>query len=76
MNDTLGEELGRYGIVNLYAGLRASDYSWEVALFAKNLFNKVAETSINSYEVGSDIRVVNLEEERTLGISASYNFDM
>ncbi len=76
VNDTLGEELGRYGVTNLYAGIRSADYTWEVSLFAKNIFDKTAETVINSYEVGSDVRLVNLEEERTLGISASYNFDM
>ncbi len=76
VNDTIDEELGRYGVVNLYAGLRATDYAWEVSLFAKNLFDQVAQTSINSFEVGSDVRTVNLEQERTIGISASYNFDL
>ena len=76
VNDTLDEELGRYGVTNLYAGIRSADYTWEISLFAKNVFDKTTETVINSYEVGSDVRLVNLEEERTLGISASYNFDM
>ncbi len=28
-----------YGLLNLYAGIRGSDRSWEVGLFAKNVFN-------------------------------------
>lgn len=76
VNDTIDEELGSYGIANLYAGIRPNDFSWEVTLFAKNLFDKVAETTINSYEVGSDVRIVNLEDERTVGVSVSYNFDL
>lgn len=76
VNDTVGGELGRYGVVNLYAGVRAEDRRWEVGVFAKNLFDKVAETNLQSYEVGSDVRLVNLEQARTIGVSASYSFDL
>lgn len=32
------DDVGAYALVNLYAGIRASDGAWEVSLFAKNLF--------------------------------------
>jgi len=76
VNDTVGGELGRYGTVNLYAGIRGEDRKWEVGVFAKNLLDKVAETNLQSFEVASDVRLVNLEQARTIGVSASYSFDL
>ncbi|WP_159979563.1 MULTISPECIES: TonB-dependent receptor [unclassified Novosphingobium] len=33
------DDIGSYGLVNLYAGIRDSKGAWEVSLFAKNLFD-------------------------------------
>jgi iron complex outermembrane receptor protein len=38
------DDLDSYGLFNLFGGLRASDGSWEVNLFARNLFNTVKAT--------------------------------
>lgn len=34
------DDVRRYGLLNLYAGLRASDGMWEISFFAKNLFDQ------------------------------------
>lgn len=38
------DDLDSYGLVNLFGGLRASDGSWEVNVFARNLFDTVKAT--------------------------------
>jgi iron complex outermembrane receptor protein len=38
------DDLGSYGLFNLFGGLRAADGRWEVNLFARNLFNTVKAT--------------------------------
>jgi len=83
-NDFISEEgaptdLGSYGTFNLYAGLRPADYSWDVTFWAKNLFNTFAEKSLYSPEVTGgtySVRQLNLESERTVGVSASYKFSL
>jgi len=76
-------ELGSYGTINLYAGIRPADYSWDVDVWVKNLTNKPAEKSLYAPEnTGGDgyangyVRQLNLESERMLGVSASYKFSM
>ena len=38
------DDLGSYGLLNLYAGIRDPDGAWEVNLFAKNVFNTIKTT--------------------------------
>ena len=48
-NQTLPfDSIGAYGLLNLYAGLRAPDGAWEVTLFAKNLANNASYTSFGN----------------------------
>ena len=42
-----------YGLLNLYAGLRAPDGGWEVNFFAKNVFDTVRTTRFGSPAVTS-----------------------
>jgi len=77
-------ELGSYGTINLYAGIRPADYSWDISVWAKNLTNKFAEKSLYAPENtgGTDgyangyVRQLNLESERMVGVSASYKFSL
>lgn len=41
------DDLGSYGLLNLYAGLRDPDGSWELNFFAKNVFNTVRATQFD-----------------------------
>ena len=41
------DDLGSYGLLNLYAGLRDPDGGWEVNLFAKNVLNTVRATQFD-----------------------------
>ncbi|MFM6831430.1 MAG: TonB-dependent receptor [Novosphingobium sp.] len=41
------DNMGSYGLLNLYAGLRDPDGSWELNLFAKNVFNTVKATQFD-----------------------------
>jgi len=47
LNDptNLYDDLGSYGILNLFAGVRDPNGAWEVNLFAKNVLNKTVATS-------------------------------
>lgn len=38
------DDLGAYGLLNLYAGLRDSDGDWEFNIYAKNVFNTIKAT--------------------------------
>jgi len=53
-NQTLPfDSIGGYGLLNLYAGLRAPDGAWEVTLFAKNLANNHSYTQFASQSATS-----------------------
>ena len=39
------DDLDAYGLLNLYAGVRAPDGSWEVNLYGKNVFDTIRATS-------------------------------
>jgi len=41
------DNLGSYGLLNLYAGLRDPDGGWELNLFAKNVFNTIRTTQFD-----------------------------
>ena len=45
--NSIDDESG-YGLLNLYAGLRAPDGGWEINLFAKNVFNTIRTTSFGA----------------------------
>jgi len=42
------DDIGSYGLLNLYAGVRADDGAWEVSLFAKNIANTVKYSRFGS----------------------------
>lgn len=70
-----------YTIVNLSAGVRAEDRSWEVAAFVNNLFDqKYYPTLVNSSGLwggGANIATQTIlprDFKRYAGIRASYNF--
>jgi iron complex outermembrane recepter protein len=65
------DDVGAYGIFNLYAGVRDPDGAWEVSLFAKNLFDTLKTTSVDSSPFSNSITYVNLATNRPFG-SASY----
>ncbi|RYE40850.1 MAG: TonB-dependent receptor [Hyphomicrobiales bacterium] len=41
------DDLGSYGLLNLYAGLRDPEGSWELNFYAKNVFDTVKTTRFN-----------------------------
>ncbi|MEH6588044.1 MAG: TonB-dependent receptor [Halioglobus sp.] len=67
-------------LLNLYTGLRSSDYAWDVTLWAKNLLDSdevTYEQGPDSYDIdasGGSYTQSNIERERTIGITARYNF--
>lgn len=77
---TVREEFDDYNIINLYAGWRAADYSWDVSLWVKNATDEDTVTfeegpdqydkahSGGSYNSGNNL------QERTTGITIRYNF--
>ena len=42
------DNVGSYGLINLYAGIRAPDGAWEIALYGKNIANTTRLTSRES----------------------------
>lgn len=67
-------------LLNLYTGLRSSDYAWDVSLWAKNLLDSdevTFEQGPDSYDIdasGGSYTQSNIERERTIGVTARYNF--
>ena len=67
-------------IVNLYTGFRSSDLTWDVALWAKNLFDSdevIYEQGPDQYDIaasGGSYTQSNIQEERVIGLTARYNF--
>lgn len=67
-------------VFNLYTGLRSSDYTWDVSLWAKNLFDSdevTFEQGPDQYDIaasGGSYTQSNIQQERTIGITARYNF--
>ncbi len=47
------DDLGAYGLLNLFGGLRASDGSWELNVFARNVFNTVRATRFTTPQASS-----------------------
>ncbi len=67
-------------IINLYTGLRSSDFTWDVSLWAKNLLDSDEvnyETGSDSYDIeasGGSYNQANIQAARTIGVTARYNF--
>ena len=74
------DEFDEYTTFNLYTGLRSTDYSWDVSLWAKNLFDEDAvtfQTGSDQYDLalsGGSYTQINVLNERTIGVTARYNF--
>jgi len=64
-----------HGVVDLFAGVRSKDADWEVSLWAKNLFDKVAETQQRKTELNGYREVVTIDE-RAVGASVRYYFSL
>jgi iron complex outermembrane receptor protein len=47
------DDLGAYGLLNLFGGLRASDGSWELNVFARNVYNTVRATRFTTPQASS-----------------------
>jgi hypothetical protein len=60
--------------------VRSADYSWDVSVWAKNLFDSdevVFQTSSDQYDLaasGGSYTQTNIQQERTIGVTARYNF--
>ncbi|WP_238946825.1 TonB-dependent receptor [Seongchinamella unica] len=67
-------------VLNLYTGLRSSDSTWDLSLWAKNLFDSdevTYEQGPDQYDLeasGGSYTQSNIQAERTIGITARYNF--
>ncbi|MCW1431245.1 TonB-dependent receptor [Novosphingobium sp. JCM 18896] len=78
------DDVKSYALINLYAGLRAPDGSWEVGVFAKNLLdtdrvltrNATTSTSGSSVAGGvppvSAYRVISMTAPREIGITGRF----
>jgi len=79
VNEDLGE-IGSYGIASLYTGLRSKDDSWEVSLWAKNLFDKQARRGLFAPQITGTPAInytqVDLEPQQVIGVTASYQFSL
>lgn len=54
--DNAYDQVGAYGIVNLFAGLRAEDGSWELTAFAKNVTNTQKVLSVGGTVLTTSLR--------------------
>lgn len=76
----VAEEFDDYSTLNLYTGLRSNDYRWDVSVWAKNVFDEdvlTFQTSSDQYDLavsGGSYNESNIIKERTIGVTARYNF--
>jgi outer membrane receptor protein involved in Fe transport len=69
-----------HSIFNLYTGVRSADYSWDVSVWAKNLFDTtkvVAHRGPDQYDLaisGGSYTRPNELPQRTIGMTARYSF--
>jgi outer membrane receptor protein involved in Fe transport len=74
------DEFDSYSTLNLYTGLRSSDYRWDLSLWAKNVFDEdivTFQTASDQYDLavsGGSYLQTNVLQERVLGVTARYNF--
>lgn len=52
-NSSQGVVIDKYSLLNMFAGVRAPDGSWEISLFANNLLNTQQTLGVNPVEVDS-----------------------
>ena len=62
----------RYWLVNARLGVQSSDDSWELAVYAKNLFNQGYSTFGNSAEAYGNILLWG--DPRIIGVEATFKF--
>jgi iron complex outermembrane receptor protein len=77
--DASSGDLGAYATLDLHLGLREAGGVWDVSLFARNLFDKSAMENVQPEfrtlsRQGTGYRKVQVLEQRTIGLSATYNF--
>lgn len=69
-----------YNNINLYTGIRNADFTWDVNIWVKNLLDEDAltfQTSPDQYDTrlsGGSYTETNILKERTIGLTARYNF--
>ena len=74
------DEFNSYSLFDLFVGWRSSDYSWDVNVFAKNLFDEdevILQDGSDQYDQqfsGGSYTQTNILQERTVGVMARYNF--
>ncbi len=77
--DAPSNDLGGYGTVDLHLGLREASSTWDISLFARNLFDKEAtenlQPEIRTFtKVGTGYQKAEQIAPRLVGVSATYNF--
>jgi len=76
----VSSKFDEYSLFNLYTGIRSEDLSWDVTLWAKNVFDAdevVYQQSSDQYDIalsGGSYTQTNILKERTFGITGRYNF--
>lgn len=81
------DDVDSYGLANLYAGVRAADGVWEVAVYAKNIFDtfrvptRGATPNITPYAtftgggaIVTNYRTVTVTQPREFGLTARFVF--
>ncbi|WP_243391576.1 TonB-dependent receptor [Pseudohalioglobus lutimaris] len=69
-----------YEVLDVFLGWRSSDYSWDVSLWGKNVFDEDAvtfEQGPDQYDValsGGSYTQTNILPERVVGVTARYSF--
>ena len=74
-NQTLPfDSIGAFGLLNLYAGVRAPDGAWEVTLYAKNLANNASYSSFGTPASTSYQELAPPTFQTTVGKSATSTY--
>jgi outer membrane receptor protein involved in Fe transport len=74
------EKFDSYDTINLFTGIRANNGQWDVSLWAKNLLDEealITEIASDTYDIeasGGSYVSPTLIPERTIGLTARYNF--
>lgn len=74
------EEFDSYHTLDLFAGWRSNSYSWDVSVWAKNVTDEddvIFQRGPDTYDVqlsGGSYTQTNILKERTIGMTARYNF--
>lgn len=80
VNAPTSEKLSAYSVLDLYLGWRDQDLTWDVSIFARNVFDEdevvsfLPELRTRVGSLGSGYWQPNLVPPQTIGISATYNF--